>query len=202
MARSVKIDHRNHISLSRFQMMLWAVVILAGFLSAALFNVIAGSASPLSIAIPGELWALMGISTASLVGSPLVKSNKERQNSDPDEKNKNLELLAKRSGGDKTKLDSRGVIVENTDPALASWSDLFTAEDTGNAWRLDLAKIQMFFFTTVLAIAYSFALGSLMMSEAAVVNSFPDLDASAVALIGISHAGYLTNKAIPHSKVV
>ncbi|MFQ5793188.1 MAG: hypothetical protein ACE5JI_22175, partial [Acidobacteriota bacterium] len=184
---------------SRFQMMLWTVLILAGFLTLALYNVDAGSTAPLSIAIPEELWALMGISTASLVGSPLVKSTKEGQTPDPKEKNSNLQLLAERFGYEKKELDSRGLIVVNKDPHLASWANLFMAEQTRNAGRLDLAKIQMFFFTIVLSIAYAFALGSLMTSEGSVVSSFPDLDAGALALIGISHAGYLTNKAIPHS---
>src|SRR5512139_2560539 len=57
------IDNRNMMSLSRLQMMLWTIVILSGYLAAALSNVASGQAEPLSIAIPGELWLAMGIST-------------------------------------------------------------------------------------------------------------------------------------------
>ncbi|MCK4458266.1 MAG: hypothetical protein KAT13_01350, partial [Methanosarcinales archaeon] len=66
------IDERNRMSLSRLQMILWTAIILSGLLVAALSNTTLGAKDPLAIALPEELWMLMGISTASLVGSPLI----------------------------------------------------------------------------------------------------------------------------------
>src|SRR5689334_8393518 len=75
--RGVLIDERNKMSLSRLQLALWTILILASFLTAALINIHKGQPpDPLSIAIPETLWGLMGISTASLVGSPLIKGAK------------------------------------------------------------------------------------------------------------------------------
>ena len=193
------IDERNKISLSRLQMTLWTVIVLSGYYTAALANLAARQAGPLSIAIPGELWLLMGISTTSLVASPLIKSNKKLKQAKQDEKASTLALMA-RQGTDTGKVESKGLIVVNKTLEDAQWSDLFKGEETGNAALLDLAKIQMFYFTLILALAYAVALGSTLVSNTARISEFPALDPGIVALLGISHAGYLTNKAIPHSE--
>ena len=74
--RGVLIDNRNVISLSRFQMLVWTVIVLSAFLSAVFCNIYVGVDEPLAIAVPGVLWGLMGISTTSMVGTPLVLSTK------------------------------------------------------------------------------------------------------------------------------
>jgi Na+/H+-translocating membrane pyrophosphatase len=73
------IDETNKISLSRLQMTLWSLVVLSGLLTAALSNVGSGQPNPLVIAVPSELWLLMGISTTSLVASPLIESTRRDQ---------------------------------------------------------------------------------------------------------------------------
>ena len=73
------IDDRNKISLSRLQLIIWTIVILSAFLTAALSNVRSEVVDPLAIAIPLQLWILMGISTTSLVGSPLIKNQKTQE---------------------------------------------------------------------------------------------------------------------------
>ena len=70
------IDERNNMSLSRLQMVLWTLVLLSGLLASALANIGSGSPAPLAIVVPTQVWLLLGISTTSLVGSPLLKSNK------------------------------------------------------------------------------------------------------------------------------
>lgn len=57
----------------------------------------------------------------------------------------------------------------------------------------------MFYFTRILVLAYAVSLGTLMLATTPTITALPALDDSAVALLGISHAGYLTNKAIPHT---
>jgi len=195
----VLIDERFKMSLSRMQLFLWTVVILSGYLTAALANLSAGQANPLSIAVPVQLWALMGISTTSLVGSPLLKSTKKSTDPDKDQFTKTKNEMGK-LGVDKNKIKNDGLIVENDSPDDAKFSDLFKGEETGNAATLDLAKIQLFFFTVILVFAYAVVLGNDFTKTVIKICAFPALDTGMVALLGISHAGYLTNKAIPNSK--
>lgn len=198
-AAGALIDERNQISLSRFQTLIWMTIILAGFLTMALCN-LGDSQSPLAIAVPGELWSLIGISTASLVGSPLIRSVKEAPDPDSNEWDQGKRLLVRRFGGVEADYKNRGLVLMRSEPEAASWADLFLAEETGNAARLDLAKIQMFFFTVILVIAYTSALAAVMASDSAAIQEFPALTPGLVTLLGISHAGYLTNKVVPHSK--
>ncbi len=192
------IDERNKMSLSRLQMTLWTVIVLSGFFTAALANLATGRPGPLSIAIPVDLWILMGISTTSLIGSPLVKSNKTVKPANSTEKDDTFRIMSSQ-GIDTSQMNNKGLIVVNDTPEAAQWSDLFKGEETGNAALLDLAKIQMFYFTLILVLAYAVALGVSFASSTTGIMGFPDLDPSMVALLGISHTGYLANKAVPHS---
>ena len=204
MWRGLLIDERNKMSLSRLQMILWTVLILSGFLTVALANIVAGVENPLSISIPEELWLLMGISTASLVGSPLILSTKKVKEPKEEEQDQTINSMAAEEGVSpenlKSKVTNKGQVIVNKDPKDARLSDLFKGEETGNAAQLDLGKIQMFYFTLILVLAYAVALGDLLCGTGKIVE-FPVLSSSMVALLGISHAGYLTNKAIPHSQV-
>jgi hypothetical protein len=91
-------------------------------------------------------------------------------------------------------------VVVNTNPANARFADLFTGEEVGNCTQLDLGKIQLFYFTFILVFVYAVALGTLFLSQVKVINVFPDVNAGVLTILGISHAAYLTNKAIPHSQ--
>ena len=164
------IDERNKMSLSRLQLVLWTLVILSGLLTLALSNIGRSSPTPLAIVVPTQIWLLMGISTTSLVGSPLLKSNKMAQ----------------------------GKIKVREDLHDAEVADLFRGDETSNCNVLDLAKVQMFFFTLVLVLAYAVLLGSLFAHTTSPIGGLPDIDPSMTTLLGISHAGYLANKAIPH----
>ncbi len=198
--RGVLLDDRNMLSLSRLQLVLWTVVVLSGLLTMALSNVTLGQTSPLAIAIPPQLWLVMGISTTSLVGSPLVLSTKANPDLTPNagELAKTSAALARQGGG--TGITTKGLVVIKADPGSAQWADLFKGEESGNAAYLDLGKVQLFFFTLVLVTVYAVALGSQLASSDVALHTFPALDPSLVALLGISHAGYLGNKGIPHSQ--
>jgi hypothetical protein len=198
--RGFLIDERNKISLSRLQMALWTILVLSGFLTAALSNLAAGHFSPLSIAIPGELWLLLGISTTSLVGSPLILRTKMEKEPKEEERKRTFALKEKQ-GIDVSKLDNSGLILMNKRPEDSSIGDLFSGEETGNAAHLDLGKIQMFYFTLILVIAYAVTLGALWAGNVGRIIALPTLDSGMVALLGISHAGYLIHKAIPHSSI-
>ena len=194
------IDDRNVISLSRFQMLVWTILILAAYLTATLFNIYANQSNPLGVALPRELWLLMGISTTSLVGSPLILSTKAMKAPSEAEMKNTFELLAQQGDASGT-LTAKGQIVANRDVASARWSDMFTGEEVGNAAHLDLSRIQMFFFTLITALAYAVALGHIFINHpGGAVSGLPALDQSMLALIAISHGGYLTSKAVPHSQ--
>jgi hypothetical protein len=193
------IDSRNRVSLSRLQMTLWTILILSGFLAAVITNIDGGQPEPLAITIPPELWLLMGISTASLIGSPLIVGIKKNRPSNEDEKIRVLEQLARQSV-DPTQVAIRGQLVVNQNADSALIADLFQGSETGNAGQLDLGKLQMFFFTLVLLFAYGTALAALFKTSGGKIAALPALDAGMLALLAISHTGYLINKALPHSE--
>ena len=205
----VFIDGRNKVSLSRFQLVLWTVVVLSSFLTAVLANIANGFADPLAIEIPQELWILMGISTASLVGSPLMKVAKRNATPDDVEFQASKRIMATKKNVSEDdmnkKVGSQGLVISNNDPSDASLADMFDGEETGNGANLDLAKLQMFFFTLVVVFAYAVVLRDTFAAAApgqanAAIAGLPALSQGIIALLGISHAGYLAHKVVPLSK--
>jgi hypothetical protein len=196
--RGLLIDERNKISLSRLQATLWTLLVLSALFVAALSNARLGQSDPLAIGIPTTLWMLIGISTTSLVGSPLVLSSKKGRSANAGEIQQTLSLLAQQNV-DTSSIANLGQVIVNTNPQNARWADLFTGEETGNAAQFDLAKIQMFYFTFILALVYAVTLGLLFQQPGMIISAFPDLSQGMLTLLGISHAVYLTNKVIPHS---
>jgi hypothetical protein len=198
------IDERNKISLSRLQMILWMIVLLSGFITATLANVAAGRPDPLAIEISSELWLLLGISTTALVGSPLVKQAKRAKSaSQLDVQRARTQLAVQRGMQDDEaadRIEVDGQLMVNRSPADARWSDMFRGEEAGNAGHLSLAKIQMFYFTLILVLAYAMALGAMFAGSAIIIDRLPAPDGSILALLGISHAGYLSDKAVPHTR--
>lgn len=192
------IDGRNRMSLARLQTILWTVVVLSAFLAAALIRISREDVSdPLSIGIPEQLWVVMGISITSLVGSPLILSTKKTKNPQEQELRTTLVNLEKQGEGTSDGgVTHVGQVITKTDPAKASVSDLFRGDETSDAAQLDLGKIQMFYFTLALVIAYGVQLGSLFQGGDQ-LGALPELSSGVVALLGISHAGYLANKATP-----
>jgi hypothetical protein len=201
------IDGRNRMSLSWLQMVLWTLLVLSGFFAAGLSNLVAGAVDPLAIAIPEELWFLMGISTTSLVASPMILNSKKKQQPTNIEHQETVENLASRHGVSVTNIKKRfnheGLIIKYNAPDHARFSDFFTGEETGNAGALDLSRLQMFYFTLILVLAYTVQIGSKFLEvnpSIRVITDFPALPASMVALLGISHAGYLIKKAAQNSQ--
>lgn len=197
------IDERNRMSLAWLQMVLWTILILSGFLTAALSNISSGVVNPLAIPLPRELWLLLGISTTSLVGSPLILSTKAAA---PVGRTAQLEAQTQRTlsglarqGLDPSTVTAEGKVIAWQWPGDARFADLFQGDEIGNAAHLDLGKVQMFFFTLVLVLAYGVALARMFAGPDSFAFPTLDEDNGMVALLGISHAGYLANKAVPHT---
>ena len=209
--RGAFIDSRNKMSLSRLQMFTWTVLIVSAFGCIAIARTLENPADALDLAVPATIWLLMGISTSSLIGSPLIKDAKQRAPR-PDDASETLrrqgltlreedepELERERSASrsrpsQQVRLEGR--IVSNVDPLQARWSDLFTSEEVSNVTYLDLGKIQLFFFTVLVVLAYGVAVGG-SLRGAGVPAALPDVGDGMVTLLGISHAGYLSAKAVP-----
>ena len=62
---------------------------------------------------------------------------------------------------------------------------------------LDLGKIQLFYVTVALVLGYGIAVANLFtgVDVQGGVTALPEIDQAFVALLAISHVGYLTTKA-------
>jgi hypothetical protein len=129
-----------------------------------------GSNSPLSVQIPTEVWLLLGISTTSLVAAPLIKDQKS------------------------------DAIVKNQSASEAKLADLFRGEESGNVNLLDLGKVQLIYVTLIVIGGYAIAVAYVFLRTQSFVASLPALDGGVVAMLGVSHAGYLSNKAVTHGR--
>lgn len=206
------IDERNKMTLSRLQLIVWTVLVLGGWLTLVLRNLATGANDPIAVAIPEQLWLLLGISTASLLGSPLILAGKRNQRVSTVEANETVQQLEGTSvtleaagptsrqlvDSDTKQLRAVGAVEVRPRPEDASWADLFRGDETGNAAYVDVGKVQLFIFTAVLVLAYAISLFALFAGRDAVA-ALPALPESMLALLGISHAGYLTTKAVSHS---
>lgn len=205
----ILINERNKMSLSRFQTVIWTLIVLSAFLTIALERIRAGEPDALAIGIPEQLWAILGISTTSLVGTSLILGTKVDKKPTPEARDKAVDLFIKQKKANATEaralIDSRsnlfGTLDFNEKITDANFSNLFTGDEIENSGIVDVAKVQKFFFTIIIAFSYMVLLINLIMStEPSNLNNFPELSDGLVALLGISAAGYLTNKVNDHTK--
>jgi hypothetical protein len=196
------VNERNLMSLSRFQMLAWTILLLSAFFTVALKRLHVLSANhaavPLNIAMVWQLWALMGISATSLVGTPLLLSPKATQSPDPKSINKTASLLNEPAAA--IQANSQGNLYANAKMSDASLMDMFQGDEVGDTAYVDVSKLQMFYFTVIAILAYAYAL------YAAMGNIYPQEgfpmpvpSDTLVGLLGISHAAYLTSKTTQHS---
>lgn len=121
--------------------------------------------------------------------------------SDYENAKKTLEDL--QSKWEVTNKEKEGLLKVNESSAQATLSDMFQGDEIGNYNLIDLGKIQMFFFTVVIILAYAVALSGLMQSSGIYDPfgvSLPQFSTSLNALLGLSHAGYLSVKSIDQTK--
>lgn len=167
----VLIDNRNKISLSKFQMIGWTVLILSGIVTLEATMLADLAKAPQSLVIDPMLLTLMGISTTSLVAAPGVLSLKPAAQ------------VESRSNVDK-----------------ARWTDLFQGDGTADADTPDLSKIQQFLITLLVMAVFAFTMGNTFRyGVTGPYLELPRLGQDLIWLIGISHAGYLTYKAMPQT---
>jgi hypothetical protein len=207
------IDERNKISLSRLQVIAWTVLILSSLLVAVMVNLIERAASPLNVVVPAQLWIVLGIGVGSAAVAPAIQGIKRDQT--PATAAAAAMPTAARNvvaapaagapaptaatGG--TAPVSMGVLVCNWTPQGATWIDLFRGEELGNFETVDIGKLQMFLITIILMLGYGATILALF-AKGGEITSLPLIDTGMDVLLGISHAGYLANKAVnrtPHA---
>jgi len=200
----VLVNERNVTSLARFQLVGWTIVVLAAYFTYAVTRMRLGQAAvppitdALDIGIDTNLWTLLGISTTSLVGSSLILGTKK-------EKDPPADVIARTA--DNTKEDPsdvdanrQGALYANATKADAKFTDIFEGDELGNATHVDLAKVQMFLFTVITLFAYVILVArDLRSGRLELLAQLPVLPNGIVALLGISHAGYLASKTVDHT---
>ncbi len=196
----VLINERNLMSLSRLQLIIWTVLIVSGFFVIAVMRMKAAEVDqPLSIGIDWQIWALLGISATSFVGTPLLYGNKmAKEPKDPAK----AEAATASHFTDETSAqvaaNRRGILYANSNIKDARFTDMFQGDELVNTQLVDVAKVQMFFFTVAVAMAYGMQLyqliayGDLKQSNV----HLPELQNGLLALMGVSHAGYLGSKSV------
>jgi len=203
----ILVNERNLMSLSRFQMALWTVVVLAAYLTFALVRIKAlGNGLPnglpvtdaLNIQIDWHLWTLIGISASTLVGSPLLLGLKQDQQPDSSVMRKTAATLAEPEA--EIVANKQGVLYANSKMSDACFTDMFQGDELANTAHVDLAKVQMFFFTIIAAFCFLVMVFNVLTTGKTDLSSLPLLPDGFVAVLGISHTGYLASKTINHTK--
>lgn len=198
------VDNTNRVSVAHVQLVLWTLLFVGLFLAATTSNLIKANAPETGDrflnafpSVPGELWVLLGISVTSLAGTPLL------QNSKRDQAGAAADVASASIRADtRTRLDAAnvshvdGALTIKKEPEIA---DLFRGEDTGNADKVDVSKLQMFYFTVLLVIGYG-AAGVALISAGGRIDGLPAMSEGFVALLGISQAGYLAKQGVPNTE--
>lgn len=202
--KGVFVDDRNVMSLSRVQMLAWSILVLTAVLAMVLQNVQSANGVCLVDLTKGcvpeiqpELWLLMGFSTATLVASPVLLSNSgaaKPEAAQMEQMNKGLLGQGYAEGAQ----DLSGPLYRNKKPEDARWSDLMTGELYSNCLHLDLPRLQMCFFTLVALLSYAVMVHG-ELAKGVAPFSLPPLSNGLLALITISHGGYLVSKASQNS---
>jgi hypothetical protein len=223
----ILIDRRKMVSLSKLQMLSWTILVISGIVTIAALK----KADPLDIQIPETLWALMGISTVSLIGSPLLKNdnletiNKEVQERLPQAitdwrtkpENKEKEPTDKDIVGIKIKVE--GIVKEEHRPKLKdpgkqdiigstvvnkdiSYASVFDIFKGEEVGNYNLPDLgKIQMFIFTFFVWAAYAFQLITQIKDGAF-SFPDLSEGMIGLIAISNAGYLAYKAVPRENPV
>ncbi|SFQ15641.1 hypothetical protein SAMN05216567_111223 [Variovorax sp. OK605] len=198
----VLVDERNRYSLSRLQISLWTVLVLASVYVVFVVNVVRGDARlALVVDLDPNLIMLMGLSVASFVTAPMVLSLKTMQPADASELARTGRQLRDAQDLDAMPSATGRVLVKNN-PGDARLADFIRGEDIGNANVVDLPRLQMLLITAVVVLAYGGAIGHILGTGASFLVELPKLSSTVLLLVLVSHGGYIAGKLIPTSPAV
>ncbi len=205
--RGIMLGARNAFSLSRLQMVMWTWLVLSAILAAAAVRAwgLNGVPTPLdttlSIALPGNLLAVLGIAVTSATVAPAILAVKTQGETDY----KATPSLGRKLNGTAF---IRGQVVYRAHRKEARLDDLIRGDDTGSAGAIDLAKVQNLMLTAILLACYLLMLFNLFASStdfnlmdpkvmAGPFTSLPNFTNGMITFLAISHGGYLAYKASP-----
>jgi len=193
----ILISNLNLISLSRIQLVAWTIVIFSSYFVIVMFRIHKGFSA---IGIPDNLLAALGISTASFATVPVVLDSKTRSTVDP-KAIRTASLVLKENAGT-IQQNSKGALYANSHPSDARFSDLFQGDEIGNTAYVDISKLQLFLLTLFVIVAYCCDVWSTFAKvtpNSISSLALPDFSFEELKLLGLSHAGYLTFKAMNHT---
>jgi len=195
----ILINERNVMSLSRFQAVLWTVLILADYATILLGRAWQGmSLVDAKDLLRPDLLMLMGISYASAVGTSIVHANKAGKPT-PASAVAEAQTNLNDEAGNFTA--AQGVMYKNKDLSDANVGDMFQGDELADAHATDLSKVQMFFFTIVSAVVFLGTADAMFTNMKSIGDVLiPQLPENLIALMGISHAAYLGNKAVTRTQ--
>jgi hypothetical protein len=189
----ILVNERNVMSLSRFQAVLWTVLVLADYATILLGRAWQSQSLASVQDLRPDLLALMGISYASAVGASIVNANKSEKPTPATA----VQAAQTNLGDTKGEFTAaQGVLYKNKDASDASIGDMFQGDELADVHTADLSKVQMFFFTVVSAVVFIGMADALFTIKPIGDVLIPRLPDSLIALMGISHLGYLGNKAV------
>lgn len=195
----VLINEHNLMSVSRFQLVAWTLLICSAFSTIALARVFNGVDDALAIKLPMELWQLLGISGASSVGSALIQQNKKNKQPAAGEMERAAASLQESAPA--VASNAQGVAYSNAAPEHAHFTDMFEGDEIANSAYIDMSKVQMYFFTLIALITYGAQLAMMMNEKSpSALGEFPAFSSGLLALLGISHATYLGSKSVDKTK--
>lgn len=205
----VAIDSRNRVSLSKFQMIAWTVLVLSALAVLGAYRLHYGapvgplsSAGPLVISIPPELLFAMGIAATSVVATPAVLSIKAAETPTAQSV---ASATAANNGGDTNALPTNvGKVDSRAGPEQARLSDAIKGDLVGDMLSVDLSKVQQLAITLLLLGLYGGAVydslwGARPDAVFKAAGYLPALSDTFVQLLAVSHAGYLLYKAAPRT---
>ncbi len=192
----ILINEQNLMSLSRLQLLGWTILILAAYATFVFQRLRQGDPHALEVTVDKMLWALMGISTTSLVGSAAIASVKSGQL--PSQSSANRTAAITQEAPAAVLDNSRGTLYANRTQEDAQLTDIFEGDEVGNAAHVSLGKLQLFYVTIVMFLAYAVMVLKNLGGQPH-LTALPVLPEGVIALLGISHAGYLSTKAANHT---
>ncbi len=176
------IDSRDTWSLTQFQLVLWTFTIIPVLIAIVIGRATKDPSTAWDLTVPGEIWGLLGISLGSTTLAVAIKSQKNESAESP--------------------LGAGNRVLTRADAKKARISDMFAYDEgTGALTRLDVTKFQNFVLTVALVVTFLWNCLWLFAHAGtpSAITGLPAFSGVALGILGISHAGYLTGKAIPQS---
>jgi hypothetical protein len=183
----VLIDEQKLFSLSRFQVLVWLVLVLSAYLTIILRRM--HQLDPTAVAIDEHLLVMMGVSISSVAGARLLQSRK--RNEEP------LDGITRRTaaalGQSVAEIERyrSGLLYGNPSVLDASFADMFAGDEVDNVHYVDLGKVQLFVSTVTLALIYATSLFVCIDGTSPDATRFPSFTPVMLTILALSHAIYL-----------